>query len=183
MESTATINILQYNKFYKDHKRGVYYFILKMTHSIEISEEITNDVFVKLYQSLSRFDATQSSMKTWVYNIAKNATIDHLRKKRLATQSMFDVMPNSDGEYQPMDFAGADADPLAQLINSEGVAKVAVAIKGLPAQQAEVLTQYAMGYTYEQIAEELSMSIGTVKGSIHLARTKIKEQFPTPVLA
>lgn len=173
-----TINIKEYNEFYKKNKRAIHYFILKMTHDEMATEELVNDVFVKVYQNMEKFDDSKSSFKTWVHNIATNATIDFLRKKRLQTKSIDEMISDDETRYSiKMEFASNEADPLHQLMTAESHLSIDKAIKTLPALQAEILRQLSIGITYDEIAEELGMPIGTVKGSIHLARTRMKELF------
>lgn len=179
----TSFNIYQYNQFYKENKKALQNFIFKMTHDAMTAEELVNDVFVKVYQNMQKFDATKSSLRTWVFNIATNATIDFLRKKKLATKSMDDVFQDSEGNSESMDFASEDSDPLAQMIANESQAQIAAAIKNLSASQAEIITQYAQGFTYEDIAAELNIPIGTVKGSMHIARNRMREFFKRPKVA
>jgi RNA polymerase sigma-70 factor (ECF subfamily) len=150
-----------------------------------IAEELVNDVFMKVYQTINKFDESKASFKTWVYNIATYAAIDHLRKKKLATKSMFDSFENNDGEVIAIDFEDSQADPLEQMITNESQEEIAEGIRTLPKQQAEMLKQYAVGFSYEEIAAELGIPLGTVKGAMHLARVKMKAYFQKeePVLA
>jgi len=184
---TTKLTTKTYNAFYKENKRSVQSFIFKMTHNIEIAEELVNNVFVKVYQKMHTFDETKSSLRTWVYNIATNTTIDFLRKKKIETVSFNykDISPNtsvSDEGMCVMDFESDDADPLEKLISSESENSINN-LKNLSAQQREILRKLVMGYNYEDIAIEMGIPIGTVKASIHTARMKMKQYFNRPVLA
>ncbi len=176
---TTTINIYFFNDFYKKNRRSVHYYIYKMTHDPLATEELVNDVFMKVYKNMHTFKEEKSQFKTWVYNIAMNATIDYLRKKKLETHSMYDVIiTDHDGEKKDeMDFTSSENDPLAALITNESREKITKAMKKLKPIQAEILSQYAYGYSYDEIAEELNMPLGTVKATLHIARTKMKEMF------
>lgn len=177
------VNLYQYNAFYKENKRRLYFFIFKMTRDANSTEELVNDVFVKIYQKWDTFDAEKASMKTWAYNIAANATIDHLRKRRLQTKSMQDVLLDNDGDKQEeMQFASEDSDPLERLITTESHRNIAAAIKQLPAIQQEIITQCASGIPYDEIANDLNMPIGTVKCYMHQARKQMREMFNKPEL-
>lgn len=181
----TNVNIKAYNDFYKKNQRALFNFIFKMTHNVEVSEELVNDAMLKVYQNLHRFDETKSQFKTWVYNIASNATIDYLRKRKLETKSMQDVLIDNNGEESgEMDFASEDATPLEVMISAESQAMIDKAMKSeLSKQQSEIMTMYALGFSYENIADELKMPIGTVKGSLHMARTRMREFFNKPVTA
>lgn len=174
-----------FNTFYKTNKRAVQNHIFKMINDLMTAEELVNDVFVKVHQTINKFDESKSSFKTWVYNIATHAAIDYLRKKKLNTKSMHDAYENNDGETQTFDYKDSQADPLEQLISSESQENIAAGFESLPKSQAEMLKQYAIGFSYEEIAAELGIPLGTVKGAMHLARTKMKAYFQKaePVLA
>lgn len=173
-----TISIKEYNEFYNKNKRAINHFIFKMTHDAMVTEELVNDVFVKVYQNMEKFDDSKSSFKTWVFNIATNATIDFLRKKKLETKSIDEMISDDESRHSIVkEFASNEADPLHQLMISESHASITKAIKTLPALQAELLRQVSLGVSYDEIAEELGLPIGTVKGSLHLARTRMKELF------
>jgi len=156
-----------------------------MIHDPLVAEELVDDVFINVYKAMSTFDESKSQFKTWVYNIAKNATIDYLRKKKLETRSMYDVLIDNDGEsVEEMDFTSSDKDPLDLMINSEVKVSITEALHELKPLQAEILTQYAYGYTYDEIAADLNMPIGTVKATMHSARKRMQQIFKkTPVAA
>lgn len=179
----ATISEKQFNAFYKENKRGIFNVIFKIVHDISAAEELVNDVFMKMHISFGKFDETKSSLKTWVYNIATNASIDHLRKKKLATKSFNDVIVDNDGEAHAMDFETNEVDPLHKLIQEEKFRKLDALVNTLPAQQATMIRQYSEGYSYDEIAEGLGLPIGTVKGAMHAARNRIKSYLTQPVLA
>jgi len=172
-----------FDKFYKENKRSVQNFIFKKTHDQLVAEELVNDVFVKVYHNMHKFDPTKATMKTWVFNIATNATIDYLRKRKLETKSMFDMISDSEHDNAQMDFASDEASPLDQLITNESQEKITKAIKTLSATDGEIISQYALGFSYEDIATELGIPIGTVKAKMHFARNRMKEYFNKPVHA
>ncbi len=173
----SNINMYQYNAFYKENRRAIQNFIFKMTHDLMTAEELVNDVFMKAYQNLTKFDETKSSFKTWVYNIASNATIDYLRKRKLATKSMHDTYPDKDGEINAMDFESVDADPLEQIIQAESIENLEKKIGLLTKKRKEIVSLFAQGFNYEEIASTLGMPIGTVKGDMHIARNQMNEIF------
>ena len=193
MENSASVNMYQYNEFYKKNHKSMYHFIFKRIFKGKangdeqslIAEELANDVFVKAYKAMHTFDEKKSQFKTWIYNIAINTIIDHLRKKKLETRSMHITAEDHDGDlYSEMDFASGDEDPLHSMITSESREKIKDAIAMLPPLQAEILSQFSVGYTYDEIADDLNMPLGTVKGALHNARVRMREIFKkNPVLA
>lgn len=181
----TTITEKQFNAFYKENKRGLQNFIFKIVHDLLAAEELVNDVFIKMYQSIGRFDESKSSMRTWVYNIASNCAIDYLRRKKIDTKSFNSSLVDNDGESHALDFESDDADPLETIIRNESYNNLNALVGTLPTQQAEMLRQYGLGFTYDEIAAELGLPLGTVKGAMHLARKKMNAYFQKsePVLA
>lgn len=173
----TSINMYQYNDFYAKNKRPLFKFIMQMTHDAMVSEELVDDAFMKVYNSMHLFDESKSSFKTWVYNIASNATIDYLRKKKVQTVSMYGVPDNEEDNVHVMDFASSDENPLESFITKESRSKVDSALEKLPDTQAAMLKYVIDGYNYQDIADELEIPLGTVKGSIHTARVRMREIF------
>lgn len=179
--ATASINIYQYNDFYKKNKRALFNFILKMVGDPLTSEELVDDVFIKVYHAMHTFDEAKASFKTWVYNIASNAAIDYLRKRKIQTISMdrgyeyeYD---RSEGDAKELQFASDASSPLDDLIESEAKGKIESVLATMSDDKAAIIRLCAQGYNYQDIADELGMNLGTVKCYIHKARHKMREAF------
>jgi RNA polymerase sigma factor (sigma-70 family) len=181
----TTITEKQFNAFYKEHKRSLQNFIFKIVHDLMAAEELTNDVFMKMIQQFEKYDEKKSSLKTWVFNIASHQAIDYLRKRKIDTKSFNATTVDNDGESHAMDFETDEVNPLERMIQNESYSNLDAIVGTLPTQQAEMLRQYSMGFTYEEIAKELELPLGTVKGAMHLARKKMSAYFqkPEPVTA
>lgn len=176
--------ILQFNKVYRDNKNTVSRYIANKIRNKEVAEELVEDVFIKVSQHLDRFDGTMSSLTTWIYNITKNTLIDHFRKTLDADGQpkyksiSIDVNANDteDTSMGHFEVVTTDSNPLQQMISNETTSMVKDAMKGLTKLEKKLLTLYAIkSKSYEEIAEELDMPMGTVKGTIHRARLSLKE--------
>lgn len=168
IEKVSGVSIYEYNDFYKKNKRALYQFIYMRCHDKLAAEELVNDAFIKAYKALSTFDGNKASFKTWIYNIAINATIDYLRKKQVSTTSMYGT--DEEGEVTVMEFNSYEDSPLDEMIVNERHAQINQAMSKLDPAQANMLNKLVDGYSYEEIAEELRMPVGTVKATIHRSR-------------
>jgi RNA polymerase sigma factor (sigma-70 family) len=173
---------LQFNKVYRENKNTVSRYISNKIRNKEIAEELVEDVFIKVSQHLERFDGSISALSTWIYNIAKNTLIDHFRKTLNAeglpkyNTISIDINEGEETSKGHVEIAASDSSPLQQMITNETTSRVKDAIKGLTKLEKKLITLYAIkSKTYEEIAEELDMPMGTVKGTIHRARLSLKE--------
>jgi RNA polymerase sigma factor (sigma-70 family) len=173
----ASINMYQYNDFYKKNKRALFNFILKMVSDPLTAEELVDDVFIKVFNAMHTFDEKKASFKTWVYNIASNASIDYLRKRKVQTISIDNGYENSDGEVEEFQIASDTSSPLDDLIEGEAKDRVESVLATMSEDKAAILRLCAQGYNYQDIADELGMNLGTVKCYIHKARHKMREAF------
>lgn len=173
----AAVNMYAYNQFYTKNKRALFNFIFKMTRDAMVAEELVNDTFLKVYNAMHTFDESKASFRTWVYNIASNATVDYIRKKKVQTVSMYGLPDSDIDRISVMDFKSDDENPLESLMSTEARSKVDAALGQLTDTQANIVNHMINGYNYQDIADELDMPIGTVKSYIHHARVRMKEIF------
>jgi RNA polymerase sigma-70 factor, ECF subfamily len=181
MKSTLEAT-LQFNKVYKENKTIVSRYIANKIRNKEVAEELVEDVFIKVSKNLDRFDGTISALSTWIYNITKNTLIDHFRKTLNAeglpkyNTISIDINEGEETSKGHVEIAATDSNPLQQLISNETTSRVKDAIKGLTKLEKKLITLYALkSKSYEEIAEELDMPMGTVKGTIHRARLSLRE--------
>lgn len=185
MKSSTTV--LEFNSIYKTFKPAITKYVNLKIRDVMIAEELINDVFVKVHTSLRTYDETKAKFNTWIFNIAKNVLIDHFRKKSLETTSL-EVSKQDESEdiTETLPVPTQDRNPLETMISDETMHNVQTAMSHLNETQREMLTMYAVdNLTYEEISAMLNMPMGTVKGTIFNARTRLKEVLGNrrPVLA
>lgn len=179
---------LEINAIYKAFKPAITKYVNLKIRDKMIAEELINDVFVKVHVHLKSYDSQKSQLNTWIFNVAKNVLIDHFRKKSLDTTSL-EVAKDYESEdsmTEILPIPTPDRDPLQAMISDETMYNVQTAIQSLNEMQREILTMYAIeNLSYEEIAAMLDMPMGTVKGTIFNARTRLKEMLGNriPVLA
>lgn len=141
--------------------RPIYSFVWRYAGNAQDAEDITQEVFVKVWRHLKKFNQNKS-FKTWIFAIAKNASLDHLKKKRAIPFSEFD---QEDGSNLITDTL-ADPSPLPmELLEKAGMARMLnEAMKKLSPQYRMVLfLRYNDHFTFREIAEVLEEPLQTVK--------------------
>ena len=150
--------------------------VARMVGSRDDALDLSQEIFVKVFQALARYNP-EFKFSTWLFRIAGNASIDHLRKRRPRTVPLEVPEPASGGgKVSTFEYKSSDMDPYAELRNSERGKAIAGAIARLPPEFRELITlRHFTGLSYEEIAEIKQMPLGTVKNKLFRARTVLKE--------
>lgn len=152
-----------------------YAMIYNMVHNEQDAWDLTQDGFIKAWKSLGRFRG-QSSFYTWIYRIMMNVSIDWLRKKLIESASEFDDSLDLRG-VEPGAATMPKADPLPHqtMEHQEARKRIDEAIEKLsPEHRAVILMREVDGMQYEEIAETLECSLGTVMSRLFYARKKLQ---------
>ncbi len=157
------------------YQTRIHGYVARMVGSREDALDLSQDIFVKVFGALERYDP-QYKFSTWLFRIAGNTAIDHLRKRRPRTVPLETVDPEGGG-VSSTEYRSHDPDPYGQLRNLERGEAIARAIAALPAEFRELITlRHFAGLSYEQIAEVKDMPLGTVKNKLFRARAVLKER-------
>lgn len=156
-------------RLYNRHKAPVYRYFLRQTNAQSLAEELLQEVWIKIIKSAENY--TQSAkFTTYLYKIARNILIDHLRK---ASTKTADLMINSDHDYEN-DLQDSNTNPELIAITSENSQKLLAAINHLPADQKEVfLLRVDAGLTFKEIAETTGCGHEAVKSRFRYAAKKL----------
>lgn len=159
------------------YERPVFSFVLRLVGDRALAEDLSQETFVR---TLSHIDSYRTELKfsSWVFRIAHNAAIDHLRRRHPETLSL-DGDPNTISVEEAAESAIAVADPgaspLDQLVQAELGAQIEGAIAQLrPAYRTCVILRFVEQLSYEEIAQTLELPIGTVKTHLHRARLELQ---------
>ncbi|HEX4667655.1 MAG TPA: sigma-70 family RNA polymerase sigma factor [Chthoniobacterales bacterium] len=158
------------------YRNRIFGMIYNMVHNEQDAWDLAQDSFLKAWKSIARFRG-QSSFYTWLYRIVMNVTIDSLRKKQIkgAGAEFDDAI-----QWQEIDPASrtvphADALPHEQMEHKEIRGRIDAAIAQLsPEHRAVILMKEIEGMQYNEIAESLGCSIGTVMSRLFYARKKLQ---------
>lgn len=164
-----------YKKLMAKYHDQIYNFIYRMIHDREQVEDLTQEAFIKAFQSLSSFNE-EYAFSTWLYKIATNNSIDYIRKRKLQMYSIDKPVESKDSEYVfelPDETYEADG----EFIRDQRAALLQEAINGLPEKYRKVIQlRHMEERSYEEIAKLLKLPIGTVKAHIFRARELLYKQ-------
>ncbi|MDQ1910568.1 RNA polymerase sigma factor [Paenibacillus sp. GD4] len=144
----------------------VWNYAFFLTRKPELADDITQDVFVKVFERIYTFRG-EASVKTWLLTITRNLVRDHWRSAWFRRVIPFGVLQREET------MASAESQAIGSLVTEQ----VWQVVLGLPAKLREVLLLHAHhGLSYAEIARLLSVSEGTVKSRLYRARAKVSEQ-------
>jgi RNA polymerase sigma-70 factor (ECF subfamily) len=157
--------------------RRIYAICYRFTGSASDAEDLTQDVFLKLYKNLSTFDTLKGSFNTWITTLARNLLVDHFRRTRLDRASS-SMDASTDGEEDGPTLAGRLADPRPSpehhVAGLELKVKIQAALKQLsPELREAVILRDLEDMDYKEIAQVLRIPEGTVKSRISRGRGEL----------
>lgn len=166
-----------YRELIGRYQRPVFSLIYRLVRDREKSEDLAQETFIKVLNALDRYDPAYK-FSSWIFKIAHNTSLDHLRKKDPATLSL-DGSPHAQTaaeiEASTLDAVSHDENPEEFTASRElgGYIEAAVA-KLRPEYRTAIILCHVEGRPYEEIAEIMEVPLGTVKTYIHRARGELK---------
>ncbi len=158
------------------YEKLVYNTIKLKIKNSEDAFDLSQEVFIKIWRSIGSYRG-DCKFSSWVYKIATNTTLDHLRREAHTKSESLPTHIDDDGEEKVVEIADEStySSPERTLERNETVITVREAIEQLKPEQREViLLRDIEGYSYEAISEMLELEIGTVKSRINRARGSLK---------
>lgn len=153
-----------FNELVRRYQKRIYWVTRRMVKRHEDADDIAQDVFVKAYTALENFRG-DSNIYTWLYRIAVNLSINHLRKQKVRNAVDLD-------DYLP--FLAKDAEQDSSIVRRENISLIEQAIQILPEKQRAVfIMRYYDEMPYEQISAILGTSVGGLKANFHHAVKKV----------
>lgn len=149
-------------------------YLYRMVRNLEEAHDLTQEVFIRVYQALDRYDS-QYRFSTWLFRVAQNAAIDVIRKRRIQLVPL--TRRADEGSESTVDLELPDGQPsaLETLQGRELDASIRSAIDALPWEYRElILLRHYGELAYEEIAEAKGMPLGTVKNKLFRARQMLK---------
>jgi RNA polymerase sigma-70 factor (ECF subfamily) len=167
-----------YRELLRRYERPVFSLVFRMVRDRTIAEDLAQDTFIKVLNHIDRY-RPEFKFSSWLFKIANNVAIDHLRKRQLNTVSM-DGSPHAGtaAEIEATSFELADQSETAlqEMVSRELGSAIEVAIAQLrPEYRSCILLRHVEGRSYEEIAATLDLPLGTVKTFIHRARHQLRE--------
>lgn len=172
IQSVLDGDVNAFETLVKEYEKNVYNLALRMTGNSEDAADMSQEAFIKAYNSLSSFRG-DSKFSVWLYRIVSNVCLDYLRSRtRKPTVSL--STENDDGEEVELDIADESQSPELLLDRSLTRDAVRRGLAALPPDHREILLlREIQGLSYEEIATALGLEAGTVKSRIFRARKKL----------
>ena len=152
------------------YARKIYNLCYRFTGRVEEAEDVTQEVFIKVFQTLKSYDAAQGSFSTWLNRVARNHLVDHYRRTRKdrVTSSLEDEMPAAQERPSP------HMEPTGQVESRERREILQLALDRLsPDLREAVILRDLHDLDYEEIALVLKVPQGTVKSRINRGRLEL----------
>ena len=152
------------------YRDAIYFMLLKMINNPIDAEDLTIEAFGKAFKNLNQY-TPNFAFSTWLFKIASNNCIDFIRKQRTNTVSL-DQSVDEDDNLSPSSLIQSDTpDPEATMINEQKIRLMRdVVTKLKPRYRTLIELRYFSEYSYEEIAEQMELPIGTVKAQLFRAR-------------
>lgn len=158
-----------YEALMQKYRKALYHHIARMVRDRQEVDDLVQESFIKAFGALESY-SSQYAFSTWLYKIATNHTIDYLRKKKLPTFSIDQPVRTKEGEMS-YELPDATYRPDRHLVEDERKSLIQEAIDALPPKYYRVIVmRHQQEKTYEEIARELDLPLGTVKAHIFRAR-------------
>ncbi|MFM9903829.1 MAG: RNA polymerase sigma factor [Pyrinomonadaceae bacterium] len=163
-----------FEELVRRYQRPITSYVFRMLGDYESALDVTQEVFIKVYKSLSKYSA-EYKFSTWIYRIAHNATIDHMRRNSVTPQSI--EAENADGSYQ-IQIESRCPSPEKNHEVKEWRTEIDAVVKCLPpAYRDLILLRHSRDLSYDEIAEVTGLPLGTVKNRLFRAREMMRDMF------
>ena len=166
-----------YRELVRRYERPVFSLVYRMVRDRELAEDLAQETFVKALNAIESY-RPEFKFSSWIFKIANNAAIDHLRRRELDTLSL-DGSPHAETpeaiEATALQIGDRQETALEEVEARELGGEIETAIARLrPEYRSCILLRHVDGRAYEEIAEILGLPLGTVKTYIHRARNELR---------
>ncbi|MBA3344860.1 MAG: sigma-70 family RNA polymerase sigma factor [Gemmatimonadales bacterium] len=166
-----------YRELIRRYERPIFALLFRMVRDRELAEDLAQETFVKALNAIQSY-RPEFKFSSWIFKIANNAAIDHLRRRELDTLSL-DGSPHAETpeamHATALQIGARQESPLDEVEARELGGEIEAAIGQLrPEYRSCILLRHVEGRAYEEIAEILDLPLGTVKTYIHRARNELR---------
>ncbi len=143
--------MLSKEEIYKQYRDKVFGYVKNHVNSIDDAEDITSDIFVKIYSNLDTYDESKASLSTWIYSMTSNTVIDFYRTNHVHSEI-------------PEDLTDEKSTIEEEILNNESLELLANALTSLPQEQMDIIVlRYYKGLTLQEVAAKMKLSYGVTK--------------------
>ena len=162
-----------FNQIVTVFQERIYNLCLRMLGSPQAAEDAAQDAFMSAYRNAGKLRG--ANVRSWLFRIASNTCIDEVRKRKRRPAVSLD-QPSADADAPPLDVPDEDPGPEKRTLQNELHSAVQEALLDLPSDQRLAVTLCDLeGFQYEEIADAMDTSVGTVKSRISRGRARLRE--------
>jgi len=163
-----------FEELVRRYQRPISAYVYRMIGNYESALDLTQEIFIKVYSSLRRY-REEFKFSTWIYKIAHNCAVDHLRRNASREQSL--VM-GPEGDQYDLPVESGRPSPEQESERKERRVEIESVVRSLPANyRALIILRHSQDLSYEEIVEVTGLPLGTVKNRLFRAREMMRQQF------
>jgi RNA polymerase sigma-70 factor (ECF subfamily) len=163
-----------FEELVRRYQRPISAYVYRMVGNYESALDLTQEIFIKVYSSLRRY-REEFKFSTWIYKIAHNSAVDHLRRNATREQSLV-VGPEGDQFDLPVE--STRLTPEQESERKERRGEIESVVRTLPANYRElIILRHSQDLSYEEIVDVTGLPLGTVKNRLFRAREMMRQQF------
>ncbi len=161
-----------FEELVRRYQRPIASYVYRMVGDYDAALDLTQEVFIKVYNSLSRY-RSEFKFSTWIYKIAHNTAIDHLRRHTVRDQIM---TTGGDGTRSEIAVESRRLTPEQESEREERRSEIESVVQSLPAAYRELIVlRHSHDLSYDEIAEVTGLPLGTVKNRLFRAREAMRD--------
>lgn len=161
-----------FEELVRRYQRPIAAYVYRMVGDYDVALDLTQEVFIKVYNSLARYRA-EYKFSTWIYKIAHNAAIDHLRRYALREQALTGEF---DGDRASVAIESRRLTPEQESEREERRSEIESVVDALPAAYRELIVlRHSHDLSYDEIADVTGLPLGTVKNRLFRAREAMRD--------
>src|ERR1044071_7775311 len=163
-----------FEELVRRYQRPISAYVYRMVGDYDCALDLTQEIFIKVYASLARY-RPEFKFSTWIYKIAHNAAIDHVRRNAGRARSIDSA---SENEPQQLAIESKGLSPEQQSEREERRVEIESVIRLLPTAYRELIVlRHSQDLTYEEIGAVTGLPLGTGKNRLFRAREMMRQQF------
>ncbi len=163
-----------FEELVRRYQRPISAYVYRMVGNYESALDLTQEIFIKVYSSLDRY-RSEFKFSTWIYKIAHNAAVDHLRRASTREQSL---VLGTEGDQFDLPVESTRLSPEQESEQRERRVEIETVVRALPSNYRElIILRHSQDLSYEEIVEVTGLPLGTVKNRLFRAREMMRQQF------
>jgi RNA polymerase sigma-70 factor, ECF subfamily len=163
-----------FEELVRRYQRPISAYVYRMVGDYDAALDLTQEIFIKVYGSLARY-RPEFKFSTWIYKIAHNSAIDHLRRSSGRERSLIN---GTEGDHYDLPIESEGLSPEQQSEREERRVEIESVVRSLPTAYRELIVlRHSQDLTYEEIVDVTGLPLGTVKNRLFRAREMMRQQF------